>query len=364
MKKHFYSVLALVLVAQVVFAAAITKPDQIPSYYASVNGKSGSTLFDAIHTVSKKGYSSLSYSGLWGAYATTDVYPGTKKIWDMYSNCNFTYGTNQCGNYKGECSCYNREHSIPKSWFGIKNESANNPSTDLFHIVPTDGYVNNQRSNWPFGEVSSASYTYDGSKLGSAKSITVTNTMMGEGSVTKSCSVTVFEPQDQYKGDFARMYMGTMLRWAGDFQAFSSDKGKHMFTSQYTAASHWGLTEYGLALLIKWHRQDPVSEKEIDRNNAVQAKQGNRNPFIDYPYLAEYIWGENAGKTVDMEDLMPSSDSEFIPGRSNGKREKGSTEGIEETFVEQHAAQKILINGRIYILVGEQMFTITGQRIQ
>ena len=67
MKKHFYSVLALVLVAQVVFAAAITKPDQIPGYYASVNGKSGSTLFDAIHTVAKKGYSSLSYSGLWGA---------------------------------------------------------------------------------------------------------------------------------------------------------------------------------------------------------------------------------------------------------------------------------------------------------
>lgn len=361
MKNVFFTFLALIVSAQVVWAASITPADQIPAYYADLDNNSAGGLWSAIHTDAKRGYSSLSYGGIWTAYATTDVYPGTTKIWDMYSNCEFVYSDGQCGNYGDECDCYNREHSIPKSWFGVNKESSGNPSTDLFHIVPTDGYVNNQRSNWPFGEVSSATYSYGGSKLGTSKSVSVSKTMLGEGSVSKSCTVTVFEPQDQYKGDFARMYMGTMLRWAGDYQAFSSDKGKHMFSGQYTAAGHWGLTEYGLVLLMKWHRQDPVSQKEIDRNNAVQGKQGNRNPFIDYPYLAEYIWGEKAGETVHLSQLMSSSDSDFVPGTSDGWR--GGEEAIEKLAIKSDA-RKVLIDGQLYIVLNNQLFTITGQLVK
>ena len=297
-------------------AQAVTAPEQLPAYYVAMNGKSGKALFDEVHAIVKVGYSSLGYKGLWTAYQTTDL-NADGKIWDMYSNCDFTYSKDQCGNYSKECDCYNREHSIPKSWFG---GTESGPGCDIFHLVPTDGKVNGVRSNYAFGEVSSADYTYDGSKRGSAASITITggNTLAGNEGTTVSCSGTVFEPQDQYKGDFARGYMGALLRWAGDYQAFTSGEGGDIFSGNYTATGKFGLTNYGIALLLKWHREDPVSQKEIDRNNGIQATQGNRNPFIDYPYLAEYLWGSHAGEAVDMSLLVCSSDAAFVPGVSNG----------------------------------------------
>ena len=303
-------------------AKSVTPATSLPTYYKDINGKSGKSLFDAVHVVAKEGYSSLGYSGLWTAYKTTDV-RDNGKIWDMYSDCSWTVGSDQCGGYSNECDCYNREHSIPKSWFG---GSESQPGCDIFHIVPTDGYVNNKRSNYAFGEVSSASYTYDGAKLGSAKNITITggNTIAGNAGASVSCSGTVFEPRDEYKGDFARGYFGTMIKWAGDYQAFTTGNGSMIFSSNYSTGA-FGLTKYGVALLMKWHRQDPVSQKEVDRNNGIQQTQGNRNPFIDYPYLAEYIWGEKAGETLNLADLITAYDSRFVLGESNGYLKGGST---------------------------------------
>ncbi len=279
------------------------------SYYNSVDGKSGKALFDAVHTVSKSGYKSLSYSGLWTAYCAIDINL-SGKVWDMYSNVtSFTCGSNQCGSYGKEGDCYNREHSIPKSWFG-GSESANTPGTDLFHVVPTDGYVNNIRSAYAFGEVASASYTSkSGCKKGSPKSITIENSILNKtGSSSQSCTAsTVFEPMDEFKGDFARGYFGTMIKWAnGDYQTFTTAEGAQIFNTSYDAAHYYGLKPYGVALLLKWHREDPVSQKEIDRNNGIQTKQGNRNPFIDYPELVEYIWGEHNGESVTLSSLTPT----------------------------------------------------------
>ena len=184
------------------------------------------------------------------------------------------------------------------------------------------------RSNNAFGEVSSASYTFDGAKLGSAKNITIIggNTIAGNEGTSVYCSASkVFEPRDEYKGDFARGYFGTMIKWAnGDYQAFTSGDGSKIFSSNYSTGA-FGLTQYGVALLMKWHRQDPVSQKEIDRNNGIQQTQGNRNPFIDYPYLAEYIWGEKAGETLNLNDLITAYDSRFVLGESNGYLKGGTT---------------------------------------
>lgn len=316
MKQGFCLSSLLISIVSYVSAASVTAPSALPNYYTSINGQSGVNLFNQVHVVTKIGYSSLGYDGLWTAFQKTDL-NAQGKIWDMYSNCDFTYITDQCGNYNAECVCYNREHSIPKSWYG---GTTSGPGCDIFHLVPTDGQVNGKRSNYAFGEVSNATYTYDGSQLGSAASITITggNTLAGNEGTTVSCSGTVFEPQDQYKGDFARGYMGALLKWAGDYQAFTSGEGGDIFSGNYTATGKFGLTNYGIALLMKWHREDPVSQKEIDRNNGIQATQGNRNPFIDYPYLAEYIWGSHAGEAVDMSLLVCSSDAAFIPGVSNG----------------------------------------------
>jgi hypothetical protein len=203
--------------------------------------------------------------------------------------------------------------------------------------------VNNRRSNYAFGEVSSASYTYDGAKLGSAKNITITggNTIAGNTGASVSCSGTVFEPRDEYKGDFARGYFGTMIKWAnGDYTAFTTGDGGKIFSSSYAAGS-FGLTKYGVALLMKWHRQDPVSQKEIDRNNGIQQTQGNRNPFIDYPYLAEYIWGEKAGETLDLGNLITAYDERFVLGESDGYLNGGGSTTEKYTIT-------WLVNGEPY----------------
>ena len=263
------------------------------NHYAALNNKSGINLWNAINSCTQQGYHDLSYDGLLTAYQQTDV-DNNGRLIDMYGGCSFSF-SNSCGSYHGECDCYNREHSLPKSWWGGSPKSSKQGS-DIFHVVPTDGYVNNRRSSYAFGEVGGTpTYQYNGNKLGS--------------SGMSGYSGTVFEPQDEYKGDFARGYMGVMAKW--ELNA-TSGAGAAIFNGTYTAGGHYGLTAYGMALLMKWHRQDPVSEKELRRNDAIEATQGNRNPFIDYPELAEYLWGTHAGETVVLADLTSAYDG-YVP---------------------------------------------------
>ena len=324
MKKHILSIVALVIAAQVVWAATVTSPSEIPAYWSSADGKSGAALWTAVSSATNKGYSSIGYNGLWTAYAKTDVYPTDPnhpdyvagrggKIWDMYGDCTFTYNTDKCGSYSGVCDCYNREHSIPQSWWGGGTSGI---GCDIFHLVPTDGKINGVRSNDEFGEVNGGT-DWNGNKSGTAGSwSTDKKTIASDAGEVVNGSGHVFEPLDKYKGDFARGYMGTIIKW----QQSNLTSGNSFFNDTYTVSGNFGLTKKAVVLLMKWHREDPVSQKEIDRNNGIQATQGNRNPFIDYPYLAEYIWGEKAGETVDMNKLIASCDPEFVPGQSDGWR--------------------------------------------
>ena len=177
----------------------------IPSgYYNSAVGKSGDALRLALQSIISVGTTDVGYAGLWTAYGKTDLNT-SGKIWDMYSNCSFTLSTNQCGNYKVECDCYNREHTSPQSWFS----SAAPMVSDLFNVYPTDGKVNGERNNYPYGEVLTASYTSgNGGKLGSS-------------SMTEY-SGTVFEPINEYKGDLARTYLYMATRYASVCQNWSS----------------------------------------------------------------------------------------------------------------------------------------------
>ncbi len=323
MKKHFITFLVLILAAPWLFAGTVTPAADIPAYYTSLNNKSAANLWTAVSSVAAKNRGNLGYDGLYNAYIKTDSYPADSvgkagMVWDMYSECGYEHNQRKCGSYSSECDCYNREHSIPKSWFG---GSTSGIGCDIFHVVPTDGKVNGMRSAYVYGEVKgNPEYTsYSGHKKGTgAAIINARKTICAEAGSTTPCSAgTVFEPVDQYKGDFARGYMGVMASWNKDM---TKAEGSNFFQSSYSASTNYGLTAYGVALLMKWHREDPVSQKEIDRNNGIQETQGNRNPFIDYPYLAEYIWGEHAGETVDMSLLMSSSDIDFVPGVSDGRR--------------------------------------------
>lgn len=255
---------------------ALSAQAEIPEgYYDDAVGKSGSALQSTLATIIN--HSDPGYDNLWDIYKTTDR-RSDGKVWDMYSNTtNFTFGSDQCGNYSGEGDCYNREHSIPKSWRGGSKYS------DAHIVVPTDGYVNNRRSSYPFGEVGSSSYVSDNSfsKVGTC--------------VTSGYSGTVFEPNDEYKGDFARIYFYAATRYHNECGSWSGDGFSGSFPH---------LDEWTRVMMLRWHELDPVSQKEIDRNDAVYAsRQGNRNPFVDYPELVDLIFGDRTTTPFSPGDI-------------------------------------------------------------
>ena len=360
MKKHIFIFTALLCCAQMSYAKPVTPATDIPDYWESVDGKSGKELWTAVSNATNVGFASIGYKKLYEAYRKTDVYPKDSvgkagKVWDMYGECDFEW-SETCGNYSGVCDCFNREHSIPQSWWGGGTSGIGN---DIFHVLPTDGKINGVRSNFEYGVVSGGK-DWNGNKFGSAGSwSTEQKTIATAAGESVNGSGNVFEPKNQYKGDWARGILGTIVKW----QQANITTGNSFFSGVYDAAHYYGLTKKAVVLLVKWHREDPVSRKEIDRNNGIQDTQGNRNPFIDYPYLVEYIWGEHAGETVDMATLMPSCDPEFIPGVSNGLREDAPS-GVDEVETYEPAAIKILIDGQLYILVGEQMYNLQGKRVK
>lgn len=223
-----------------------------------------------------------SYDDLYDIYATSDV-TADGKVWDMYSTCTWTPGQKKCGNYSKVCDCYNREHSIPQSWFSERSPM----KSDAFHVYPTDGKVNGQRSNFPFGECSG------GTTLANGKGRLGTSTFSGYLG-------TVFEPDDEYKGDFARTYFYFATRYESIMTTIG---GESFNNSKYPSFTKWSEN-----LFLKWHRQDPVSEKEINRNNAIYKHQKNRNPFIDYPELAEHIWGTKKNTAWDINSAVDFPD--------------------------------------------------------
>jgi endonuclease I len=251
-------------------------------YYDIAAGKNTSDLRSAIQAIITNGQSVTTYDGLWTAYKSTDE-NSSGKIWDMYSNCTFNLGAQQCGNYSNECDCYNREHTSPQSWFA----SASPMVSDLFNVYPTDGKVNGERNNYPYGEVGTATYTSaNGSKLGT--------------SVLADYTGIVFEPVNEYKGDIARTYFYMATRYAGLCESWSA--GAEVVYS----TADLGFTPYAMNLFLKWSREDPVSAKEILRNNAVYGIQNNRNPFIDNPGLEEYIWGYKTAETFTPTNVQPT----------------------------------------------------------
>ena len=271
--KKLSSFLLLSLLALYAWAQG---PNNSGTYYQAADGKKGAALKTALSSIIYD-RTERSYGDLWTDFRTTDVRPDGK-VWDMYSNITkFTFGTDQDrgsgGSTEGEY--YNREHSFPNSWFGGKVQPM---YTDLHHMYPTDKLVNNKRGNNPFGETNGESYkSANGfSKLGSC-------TIEGYTGI-------VFEPNDEYKGDFARTYFYMVTCYEEKLPDWYSNNAESRPTLD--GNKYPGLTEWQLEMLMKWAKDDAVSEKEVNRNNTVYGIQSNRNPFIDYPGLEDYIWGD------------------------------------------------------------------------
>jgi len=273
---------------------------QIPAgYYNPAQGLSGTPLRTALHNIIDD-HTVIDYDDLYSAFESTDK-KSNGKVWDMYSDIpgvtppyeySFT-SADQCGNYGGEGDCYNREHSWPKSWFGCEQCSE---YSDLFHLYPTDGYVNNQRGNLPFGEVGTATWTsLNGSKY-------------GPSNYPGWTGVTVFEPIDGYKGDFARTYFYMTTRYYTEDASWPSN--------QNSMVNKCEIKPVPMQMLLSWHHSDPVSQKEINRNNAVYGIQHNRNPFIDHPEYADLIWDPDYSATsateISLTTVFPNPATERL----------------------------------------------------
>ncbi|MDR1739438.1 MAG: endonuclease [Bacteroidales bacterium] len=281
-------------------------------YYDAALGKSGYVLKTALHKIIK-GHKRYSYSNVWTIYCTTDANAdGTVR--DIYTTpgC-FNFGPEtdgfgrQCGNASLEggdsragsstcgdggsnpCKyCYSREHSLPKSWGGWAESDT--PYTDVHHLIPADQYVNGTgHSNHALGKVSSPTYT---SKLGYKR---------GPNTYPGSPSTTCFEPIDQYKGYFARMYFYMATRYENDVANWTQETPAQ---AMMNGTSTQAFTNWAKNMLVEWHNNFPVQDWERARNDSVQKVQNNRNPFIDHPELVNKIWGND---NIPFGEDTPSS---------------------------------------------------------
>ncbi|MFD1602474.1 endonuclease [Flavobacterium artemisiae] len=274
MKKNYFFLLFLA------FTSAFA---QIPTGYYDTATGTGYALKTQLYNIIK-GHTDNGYAGLYTTYATSDIdnfYENDGSVLDMYSENPtgtdpYTYSiatTQRCGNYAAEGDCYNREHIIPQSVFSEKSPMV----ADAHFITPTDGKVNGMRSNYPHGNVGTATYTsLNGSKLGNSS--------------LSGYSGIVFEPIDEFKGDIARMYFYFATRYENTVSGYSYPMFNGTANKVFTSAF--------LSQLIAWHKQDPVNAREIARNNAIYARQNNRNPFIDHPEYVEAIWTTEADDTT------------------------------------------------------------------
>ena len=315
---------------------------QAPSgYYSSANGLSGAPLKTALSSIITNGHQDKGYSGLWTAYQTTDIdknYENDGSILDIYSEratsadpYNFSVISDQCGTYSTEGNCYNREHIVPQSFFNEASPMRN----DIHFIRATDGKVNGMRSNYPFGKVGSTTFTsLNGSKLGT--------------SASSGFSGTVFEPIDEFKGDVARMVFYFVTRYQSQLSSFSS--GNMLGSSAFPGLQTWELN-----VLLAWHNQDPVSQAEINRNNASYTFQGNRNPFIDNPAYVNQIWGS---QTPAQDTQAPSTVTNLtIPSKTTNSISltwNASTDNVAVTSYD------VYMNGSLKSNVTSTSTTITG----
>ena len=356
MKNRFF--LLLLLMSVLLSAAAEQMPE---NYYDAINGKKGEVLKGTLKTVIRAHtvipYGSGNPSSWYVFYFSDRDENGY--CMDMYCDDWKPFGSP--GTAVSGC---NIEHSFAKSWWGGKEHD---PYKDCFHLNPSNSTANSARSNFPLGVPEKDVFTSGSLRIGKIHHDSL------------NVDFSVFEPKDEYKGDFARAYFYMVTCYGRDlngdypdlpiygkkktvgWRLDNKDVGSRfaMQNDNYLEFQPWEQ-----AVLIAWHRADPVSVKEINRADAVSDFQHNRNPFIDYPYLAEYIWGEKAHETLDMANLMASSDPEFIPGKSNGWRDSQPSDIDQASNDQSPITSKVIKNGQIFILRGNRTYTLTGQEVR
>lgn len=317
--KHKHFLLFFLLIPLLIQA------EEMPvGYYDAIDGKQDSVLKSTLGQIIRP-HTAIPYGSgadkTWGVFYYSDQ-DEEGYCMDMY--CDKWKKFTSVGAVVSGC---NIEHSFAKSWWG---GSKNDAYKDCYHLNPSNTTANSSRSNYPLGVP-----TKD------LKDQSVTGSLKVGRATYEGETFWVFEPKDEYKGDFARAYFymatcyGDELTWRLD----NKDVG-----SKYAMRndSYLEFRDWEIEVLITWHRQDPVSEKETKRMDAVSDFQHNRNPFIDYPDLAEYIWGNKKGTAVNLAELT------------------GEVTSLPASTADTPSVRKVIRNGQVLIERGNRLYTLFG----
>ncbi len=291
---------------------------QIPTgYYDGTEALTGFALKSKLHDIISNKTITWHYSNLQNFYNQTDIdhhydfdNSNTTYILDIYSNnptgtTAYHYNTSQMiGSANAEGQGWNREHQMPQSSF-----NSNYPMySDLFYVIPTDARINQLRSNYPYAMVRTTTtpyYTFtNGSRINN------------NGTANSAYTGRVYEPHNVFKGDIARALLYFAVRYEGKLNSFNFYNGTSPAndTCPLDGTEEKAFEDWYIAMLIQWHNQDPVSPREIERNNNVYAVQKNRNPFIDHPEWVSAIWGQTPATVAPaaISDLSVSQTSAYF----------------------------------------------------
>ncbi len=266
---------------------------QVPAgYYNGTAGLSGYQLKTKVHEIIARNYN-WNYGDLPAYYGITDLdqyddhdLTNTNLLLDIYSEIPgapdvYEYTVSQLiGSASVEGMGYNREHIIPQSTF----DSYYPMYSDLHFVVPADARINQLRSNYPHAAGGGTTF------------YTFTNSSKIRNDNTPGYAYTgrVYEPVDAYKGDVARMILYFAVRYESKLKSFNyaAGSGPANDTNPLNGTAEYAFDPGYLEMLKQWHNSDPVSAREINRNDAVYNIQKNRNPFIDHPNWVDLIWSE------------------------------------------------------------------------
>ena len=308
-------------------AVYVSAEDMPVGYYNAIQGTQDSVLKATLHQIIKGGeryvYGSTTYHttnnikngdtiwikgdlkayGTWHGFQSCDQ-QSDGSIWDMYSTTKRYFPIKG-----GSAAGMDIEHSLPKSWWG---GTENEAYKDLYLLNPADRVANNNKSNYPPGILSDSNKVNNGTFF------------MGKDTQWKDYAFSII---DEYKGDFARAYFYVAT-------AYHDMKWDASYSKYVTNDSYLTFTPYLIQVLLQWHRIDPVSEKEINRLDAISTIQHNRNPFIEYPELVEHIWGNKKGRIVNLEDLtLTTSENYEIPVDTINPMAYLATEITDTSFI-------------------------------
>lgn len=325
-RTYLLSTLIVLFLGLGINASAIDR-QALAKYAASLNGKKGAELKTALQPLLKPkkvlGYGSGN-GNTWSGFYKTDRNPKNNECYNRYSSEKFFFTSTTKA-----ISGMNIEHSFPKSWWG--GGTKYDAYKDLYHLYPSPSTGNSQKSNYPMDEVTNATIEEEGyDKVGTGKNV----------------NYKAWEPGDRFKGDFARTYMYMAVAYGN--LTFSDMGLKTMNNEAYPGLKPWASTLYR-----KWSKADKVDSLERTRNNTVANIEGNRNLFIDYPYLAEYVWGDSVDVAFNPETSITTAydDDRYLQGGSISDDPNTPDEPVADVYYFSLADH--VVSDSLYLIVSD-----------